>query len=75
MTTFIRSNLAGLDITQSLSDGFLAVWAREILHSEGLTFDSRSLALELFLDAVQGHFGDAMTRNTVFPEVVASKVL
>ncbi|HAJ58444.1 MAG TPA: ATP-binding protein [Cyanobacteria bacterium UBA8543] len=44
-----------------LSDEFLAVWAREILHSEELTFDSRSQALELFLDAVQGHFGDAMT--------------
>jgi len=27
---------------------------------KGLTFDSRSPALEVFLDAVQGHFGDAM---------------
>ncbi|BAZ12755.1 hypothetical protein NIES4071_45880 [Calothrix sp. NIES-4071] len=38
----------------------IAVWAREILHAQGLTFDSRSKALQLFLDAVQGHIGDAM---------------
>jgi hypothetical protein len=38
----------------------IAVWAREILHTQGLTFDSRSKALQLFLDAVQGHIGDAM---------------
>ena len=43
-----------------LADDVLAVWAREVLHREGLTFDSRSPALEIFLDAVQGHFGDAM---------------
>lgn len=43
-----------------LANEVLAVWAREILHVEGLTFDSQSPALELFLDAVQGHFGDAM---------------
>jgi hypothetical protein len=43
-----------------LADEVLAVWAREVLHAEGLTFDSRSPALEVFLDAVQGHFGDAM---------------
>jgi len=30
------------------------------LHAEGANFDSRSPALEVFLDAVQGHFGDAM---------------
>lgn len=44
-----------------LSNEFLAIWAREILHAQGLTFDSRSPALDLFLEAVQGHFGDAMT--------------
>lgn len=43
-----------------LADDVLAVWAREVLHAEGLTFDSRSPALDLFLEAVQGHFGDAM---------------
>lgn len=43
-----------------LADEVLAVWAREVLHAEGLTFDARSPALKLFLDAVQGHFGDAM---------------
>ncbi len=43
-----------------LADEVLAVWAREVLHAEGLTFDARSPALELFLAAVQGHFGDAM---------------
>lgn len=45
----------------SLSDDVLALWAREVLHAQGLTFDSRSPALELFLDAVQGHIGDART--------------
>jgi hypothetical protein len=43
-----------------LADEVLAVWAREVLHSQELKFDSRSPALELFLNAVQGHFGDAM---------------
>lgn len=44
-----------------LADEVLAVWAREILHTERLTFDSRSPALELFLEAVQGHLGDAIS--------------
>ncbi|HEY9802974.1 MAG TPA: ATP-binding protein [Leptolyngbyaceae cyanobacterium] len=43
-----------------LSRDVLAVWAREILHTAQLTFDSRSKALQLFSDAVQGHIGDAM---------------
>jgi hypothetical protein len=43
-----------------LANEVLAVWAREVLHAEGLKFDSRSPALQLFLNAVQGHFGDAM---------------
>ena len=43
-----------------LAKDVVALWAREILHREGLTFDYRSQALQLFLDAVQGHIGDAM---------------
>jgi hypothetical protein len=43
-----------------LAKDVLAVLAREMLHTQGLTFDSRSKALQLFLDAVQGHIGDAM---------------
>lgn len=31
-----------------------------MLHAQRLTFHSRSKALPLFLDAVQGHIGDAM---------------
>nr|WP_202896014.1 ATP-binding protein [Iningainema tapete] len=42
-----------------LAKDVLAVWAREMLHTNSLTFDSRSQALQLFLDAVQGHIGDA----------------
>ncbi|HLO87725.1 MAG TPA: ATP-binding protein [Nostocaceae cyanobacterium] len=38
----------------------LALWSREVLQIQGLKFDSRSQALPLFLDAVQGHIGDAM---------------
>jgi hypothetical protein len=44
-----------------LAKDIIAVWARGILHTQGLTFDPRSQALQLFLDAVQGHIGDAMT--------------
>jgi hypothetical protein len=43
-----------------LARDILAVWAREMLHVQRLTFDPRSKALPLFLDAVQGHIGDAM---------------
>ncbi|MCC5637115.1 ATP-binding protein [Nostoc sp. CHAB 5844] len=43
-----------------LANDVLALWAREILHTQGLKFDSRSQALQLFLNAVQGHIGDAM---------------
>ncbi|MBH8551878.1 ATP-binding protein [Nostocaceae cyanobacterium CENA357] len=43
-----------------LARDILAVWAREMLHVQRLTFDSRSKALTFFLDAVQGHIGDAM---------------
>lgn len=43
-----------------LQSEVLALLAREILHTKGLTFDFRSAALQMFLDAVQGHIGDAM---------------
>ncbi|MBN3909255.1 MAG: ATP-binding protein [Nostoc sp. NMS1] len=43
-----------------LARDVLAVWAREMLYPEGLKFDSRSQALQLFLDAAQGNMGDAM---------------
>lgn len=43
-----------------LDKDVLGLWAREMLHTQGLKFDSRSCALQLFLDAVKGHIGDAM---------------
>ena len=43
-----------------LADEVLAMWARDIFHRQGLTFDARSPSLQLFLNAVQGHIGDAM---------------
>jgi hypothetical protein len=43
-----------------IASDILALWARTILHAEGLTFESKSKALQLFLEAVQGHIGDAM---------------
>ncbi|MBE9056316.1 ATP-binding protein [Sphaerospermopsis sp. LEGE 08334] len=43
-----------------LSKDILALWAREILHTENLKFDPHSQALPIFLDAVQGNIGDAM---------------
>jgi hypothetical protein len=50
-----------LEIVQlaPLADDVVAAWAQEVLHNEGLTFDPRSQALELFVNAVQGHLGDA----------------
>lgn len=50
-----------LEIVQlaPLADDVVAAWAQEVLHVEGLTFDPRSQALELFVNAVQGHLGDA----------------
>jgi hypothetical protein len=43
-----------------LAKDVLALWAREILHTENLKFDPHSQALQIFLDAVQGNIGDAM---------------
>ena len=43
-----------------LAKDILALWAREILHTQGFTFDCHSQALQLFLEAVQGHMGDGM---------------
>ncbi|MFM5981425.1 MAG: ATP-binding protein [Sphaerospermopsis kisseleviana] len=43
-----------------LAKDVLALWAREILHTENLKFDPHSQALPIFLDAVQGNIGDAM---------------
>ncbi|NJL63181.1 MAG: ATP-binding protein [Methylacidiphilales bacterium] len=43
-----------------LEKDIIAVWARGILHTQGLTFDPRSKALQLFLEAIQGNIGDAM---------------
>ena len=50
-----------LEIVQlaPLGDDVVAAWVQEGLHTEGLTFDPRSQALELFVNAVQGHLGDA----------------
>lgn len=43
-----------------LANDVLALWTREILQTQELTFDFRSKALQLFINAVQGHIGDAM---------------
>ncbi|NEU73925.1 ATP-binding protein [Hassallia byssoidea VB512170] len=43
-----------------LANEVLALWTREILQTQELTFDFRSKALQLFINAVQGHIGDAM---------------
>ncbi|WP_414582318.1 ATP-binding protein [Scytonema sp. PCC 10023] len=50
-----------LEIVQlaPLADDVVAAWVQEGLHTEGLTFEPRSQALELFVNAVQGHLGDA----------------
>jgi hypothetical protein len=50
-----------LEIVQlaPLADDVVAAWAQEVLHTQGLTFDPRSHALELFVNAVQGHLGNA----------------
>ncbi|HEY9653130.1 MAG TPA: ATP-binding protein, partial [Coleofasciculaceae cyanobacterium] len=52
---------SSLEIVQMapLSNDVVAAWVQDVLHIKGLTFDPRSQALELFLNAVQGHLGDA----------------
>jgi len=42
-----------------LADDVVAAWAQLVLQQVGLSFDPRSPALETFLNAVQGHIGDA----------------
>jgi hypothetical protein len=51
-----------LEIVQlaPLADDVVAAWVTEVLHTQGLTFDRRSQALELFVNAVQGHVGNAL---------------
>lgn len=50
-----------LEIVQlaPLANDVVAAWATEVLRVEGLTFDPREPALEMFVNAVQGHLGDA----------------
>lgn len=50
-----------LEIVQlaPLANDVIAAWAQQVLHTQGLTFDPRSQALELLVNAVQGHLGDA----------------
>lgn len=43
-----------------LLDQDFAAWIRSAMEAEGLQFDRDSQALQLFLDYVQGHFGDAI---------------
>lgn len=52
-----------LEIVQlaPLANEVLALWTRDIFQAQGLIFDFRSQALQLFINAVQGHIGDAMT--------------
>jgi hypothetical protein len=54
----VRQNLEIIQLTP-LADDVVAAWAQEVLHREGLKFDPRSQALDRFLNAVQGHIGDA----------------
>ncbi len=51
-----------LEIVQlgPLSDDTLAAWVRELLRASGQTLDPLEPVMELFLSAVQGHFGDAL---------------
>ncbi len=50
-----------LEIVQlpPLANEVVAAWAQEALQEQGLAFDPRSQALPTFLEAVQGHMGDA----------------
>jgi hypothetical protein len=56
----VRKNLEIIQLTP-LADDVVAAWAQDVLHREGLKFDPRSQALDCFLNAVQGHIGDAST--------------
>ncbi len=51
----------GLEIIEltPIADEFVAAWVKDSLGRQGLSFDLLSGALEMYLDAVQGHLGDA----------------
>jgi hypothetical protein len=57
-TEEIGKNLELIQLTPVAND-VVAAWAQEVLNKEGLAFDPRSQALNYFLEAVQGHIGDA----------------
>lgn len=57
-TTKENNNLEIIKLTP-VADEIVAAWVHEVLHQEGLMFDARSQALKIFLNAVQGHIGDA----------------
>lgn len=44
---------------EPLTNDVIGAWAGEVLAGGGLSFDARSNALQIFLDAVRGHIGDA----------------
>jgi hypothetical protein len=57
-TEAIGKNLEIIQLTP-VANEVVAAWAQEVLNQEGLAFDPRSQALDIFLDAVQGHIADA----------------
>lgn len=57
-TEEISKNLELIQLTP-VANEVVAAWAQEVLNQEGLAFDPRSQALNYFLEAVQGHIGDA----------------
>lgn len=52
-----------LDLVQlaPLSDSALAAWVVTVLHEKKVDFDPLEQGLKTFLEAVRGHFGDALT--------------
>lgn len=59
-TEAIGKNLEIIQLNP-VSNEVVAAWAQQVLHQEGLAFDPRSQSIETFLDAVQGHIGDAVS--------------
>ena len=61
MGDYIESNNMNLEVVKlmPLADDVVAAWVQHVLRQEKLTFNPRTNSLNIFLNSVQGHLGDA----------------
>ena len=61
MSSYIEVENGNLELVKlaPLGDDVVAAWIQSVLRQKGLTFNPRNQSLNIFLNAVQGHLGDA----------------